>query len=171
MKKKIGEIYNKPIVTGDKNLVTKNEIHESTLKGGGTVDSGSSDVEYFKIDWNVASSDWEKVLLVRYDNDAAPYNPCKITSRSKVNMGDVGIVICANDSWTKEQLIAFSYTPILLSKEILSAFNLGDKSICNFNDIVLVLNALMIAYEGTSNLSMKGITPITKEEFYDLNNI
>ena len=34
MKKKIGEIYNKPIVTGDKNLVTKNEIHESTLKGG-----------------------------------------------------------------------------------------------------------------------------------------
>lgn len=34
-KRKIGEIYNKPIVTGDKNLVTKNEIHESTLKGGG----------------------------------------------------------------------------------------------------------------------------------------
>lgn len=31
MKKKIGEIYNKPIVTGDKNLVTKNEIHESSL--------------------------------------------------------------------------------------------------------------------------------------------
>lgn len=37
-KRKIGEIYNKPIVTGDKNLVTKNEIHESTLKGGGSVE-------------------------------------------------------------------------------------------------------------------------------------
>ena len=39
MKRKIGTIYNKPIVTGDKNLVTKNEIHESTLKGGGTVEN------------------------------------------------------------------------------------------------------------------------------------
>lgn len=34
MKRKIGQIYNKPIVIGDKNLVTKNEVHESTLKGG-----------------------------------------------------------------------------------------------------------------------------------------
>ena len=171
MKKKIGEIYNKPIVIGDKNLVTKNEIHESTLKGGGTVDSGSSDVEYFKIDWNVAASDWEKVLLVRYDNENPSINPYKITSRSKVNMGDVGIVICANDSWTKEQLIAFSYTPVLISKEISNSVNLGDKSICNFNDIIPVLNALMIMQEDSCNLSMKGITPITKEEFYDLNNI
>lgn len=34
MKRRIGQIYNKPIVIGDKNLVTKNEVHESTLKGG-----------------------------------------------------------------------------------------------------------------------------------------
>lgn len=31
MKKKIGEIYNKPIVVGDKNLVKNNEIHISQL--------------------------------------------------------------------------------------------------------------------------------------------
>lgn len=37
-KRKIGTIYNKPIVTGDKNLVTKNEIHESTLKGEDSVE-------------------------------------------------------------------------------------------------------------------------------------
>lgn len=42
MKKKIGEIYNKPIVTGDKNLVTKNEIHESSLGGS----SGSSESKF-----------------------------------------------------------------------------------------------------------------------------
>jgi hypothetical protein len=37
MKKKIGEIYNKPIVIGDKNLVNKNEIHKDDLsaEGGG----------------------------------------------------------------------------------------------------------------------------------------
>lgn len=34
MKRKIGEIYNKPIVEGDKNLVTKNEVHKSELSGG-----------------------------------------------------------------------------------------------------------------------------------------
>lgn len=33
MKRKIGTIYNKPIVTGDKNLVTKNETHISELQG------------------------------------------------------------------------------------------------------------------------------------------
>ena len=33
MKKKIGEIYNKVIVEGDKNLVTNNEIHKSELIG------------------------------------------------------------------------------------------------------------------------------------------
>ena len=35
MKKKIGELYNKVIVEGDKNLVTKNEIHKSELEGKG----------------------------------------------------------------------------------------------------------------------------------------
>lgn len=41
MKKKIGEIYNTPIVVGDKNLKTKNEIHidelNNTQSGGGSV--------------------------------------------------------------------------------------------------------------------------------------
>lgn len=32
-KKKIGEIYDKPIVIGDKNLVTENEIHVDELGG------------------------------------------------------------------------------------------------------------------------------------------
>jgi hypothetical protein len=34
MKKKIGEIYNIPIVIGNKNEVTKNEIHVGELQGG-----------------------------------------------------------------------------------------------------------------------------------------
>ena len=41
MKRKIGELYNKPIVIGDKNEVTSNEIHINSLKssneGGGVV--------------------------------------------------------------------------------------------------------------------------------------
>lgn len=34
MKRKIGEIYNKPIVIGDKNLMTKNEVHKDEISGG-----------------------------------------------------------------------------------------------------------------------------------------
>lgn len=35
MKKRVGSIYGKPIVIGDKNLKTPNEIHKDELKGGG----------------------------------------------------------------------------------------------------------------------------------------
>lgn len=46
-KRKIGEIYNKPIVEGDINLKTPNEIHKSELSGGG---NSSSEVKvwYYK---------------------------------------------------------------------------------------------------------------------------
>lgn len=36
-KRKIGEIYNKPIIEGDINLKTPNEIHKSELSGGADV--------------------------------------------------------------------------------------------------------------------------------------
>lgn len=55
MKRKIGEIYNKPIVIGDKNLVTRNEIHESELNastGGGDAPSqpnGGINMKYIDI--------------------------------------------------------------------------------------------------------------------------
>lgn len=35
MKKRIGSIYNKPIIEGDINLKSPNEIHKSQLEGGG----------------------------------------------------------------------------------------------------------------------------------------
>lgn len=47
-KRKIGEIYNKPIVEGDKNLVTNNEIHKSELSEGGAY-SGEDAMEYFDL--------------------------------------------------------------------------------------------------------------------------
>lgn len=48
MKRKIGTIYNKPIVTGDKNLVTKNETHISELQGSNNDGGGSSNIELTK---------------------------------------------------------------------------------------------------------------------------
>lgn len=50
MKKKIGEIYNKPIVEGDINLKTPNEIHKSELSGGGGNNSSEVKEWYYTFD-------------------------------------------------------------------------------------------------------------------------
>lgn len=51
-KRKIGEIYNKPIIEGDINLKTPNEIHKSELVGGG-VGEGEEDVLYLVINADI----------------------------------------------------------------------------------------------------------------------
>lgn len=48
-KRKIGEIYNKPIVEGDINLKTPNEIHKSELSGGGNNSSGEVKEWYYRV--------------------------------------------------------------------------------------------------------------------------
>jgi hypothetical protein len=47
MKKKIGELYNKPIIIGNKNEVTKNEVHIDELSGGNT---GGEEMIYFNVE-------------------------------------------------------------------------------------------------------------------------
>ena len=44
MKRKIGELRNKPIVEGDKNLVTKDEVHIDELKNNGEGGSGGGEL-------------------------------------------------------------------------------------------------------------------------------
>lgn len=69
---KIGELYNKPIVIGDKNIVTNNEIHKSNLNG--CVENNDNNntqapqltkgqkilSEYYYIDYNKLIVDLEK---------------------------------------------------------------------------------------------------------------
>ena len=50
MKKRIGTIYGTPIVEGDKNLKTTNEVHISELGGGNTENSTGVEYEYFILD-------------------------------------------------------------------------------------------------------------------------
>jgi hypothetical protein len=51
MKKKIGEIYNKPIVIGNKNEITKNEVHIDNLGGSTSGEGGgsASTMEYIDV--------------------------------------------------------------------------------------------------------------------------
>ena len=59
MKRKIGEIYNKPIIEGDINLKTPNEIHKSELSGG----RNTSKIYYYKIDNDALIQEFESMNL------------------------------------------------------------------------------------------------------------
>lgn len=48
-KRKIGEIYNKPIVEGDKNLVTNNEIHKSELQGNSSSNASGVSLKFYRV--------------------------------------------------------------------------------------------------------------------------
>ena len=144
MKKKIGEIYNKPIVTGDKNLVTKNEIHESTLKGGGTVDSGSSDVEYWKI-----HVQW-------------PYGD--IIGALYKNVTSDGVIIQKYPDEDGTRIKAIVFIPTYIEHDNYATLYVS------FKDVVKAMIGGVVPPEFETQFNSL-FTPITKEEFYDLNNI
>ena len=60
-KRKIGEIYNKPIVEGDINLKTPNEIHKSELVQGGG-EGGKEDVLYLTINASIETAGTSEVI-------------------------------------------------------------------------------------------------------------
>lgn len=59
MKERVGMLYGKPIITGDENLCTKNEIHINSLKGGGESVQNKSIIKqyYYKIHNSSLSND------------------------------------------------------------------------------------------------------------------
>lgn len=64
MKKRIGILEGKPIITGDKNLKTSNEIHISDLRGGSGSGESSEDIIYYKInqDWKADNESYRNAL-------------------------------------------------------------------------------------------------------------
>ena len=69
MKKRVGMLYGKPIITGDENLCTKNEIHINSLKGGGESVQNKSIIKqyYYKVHNSSLSSDNWVLKLVNGD--------------------------------------------------------------------------------------------------------
>ena len=140
MKKRIGTIYNKPIIEGDINLKTINEIHKDEL-GGDNSNVGSVSKyapRYFKIDWDKASKDWELVLSV----DSSMENLALIISSiSKLKLGSfVYIVNYPTSTQYAKNLIAFSYLPVSAD---LSIFGLETVDIIDFNTLVGLLPDLL----------------------------
>lgn len=152
-KRKIGEIYNKPIVEGDKNLVTNNEIHKSELSGGNT-GGGSADVymEYFGEDAVTALSSF----------------PAPPTSMLFM-LGAAGIVTFFKSSDTIAPTLMLSTDKASTLELKGFAIVFGTRSVINGQDTGF------ITPEKLNTDSMEGFYDlikdhkITKEEFYSLN--
>lgn len=159
MKKKIGEIYNKPIVIGDKNLVTKDEMHVSKLNAsteGGEGGSGSN-IEYIDLR-NASGAAAGTVLAFAY------FLKVVITSDT---MGEMKV----------------SGMPAVVIQELVTG--LGGKSslIACAVDLTRrikigtggqVQEVTVIEYgvgNGAKAEDFDALPRITKEEFYDLNNV
>lgn len=155
----------------DKNK-TLNELSNSN--GGGSVSKYAP--RYFKIDWDVASKDWEYVLHIdNFDKSVSASN--LITSigatyrtqiEAEVNYWDV--VTAYPFTPIQSKFYAFSYIPLFISQVVINAYGIQAKAgFQTFEDIIKAMSSLLsIKYDRQYNLSMDGITEITENEYYKI---
>lgn len=160
MKSRIGTINRKPIVQGDKNLVTPNEIHVSELKGGGQADIP---VEYYKIVPPEGQNSNEIV-------DAIAQFPCfhvliKGTSTSATRQFTGMPVISAI---AYENLHIHSCAIRILKAT--GKFKLYDGTITEIPSFNNIFDAVESLQAGASSIFKKCLVPITAEEFYSLDD-
>lgn len=170
MKSRIGTINKKPIVQGDKNLVTPNEIHVSELKGGG---QGNVPVEYYKV---VAPEgvDLKTVRSNIFDMIST------FLARQATNLY---ILVKGTSSPNNTRFTGFPISLVLnLENRIIYAYEIKSLNIItkgindntplmeypNYNNIFDASDSLM-ELEMSSQLR-QALVPITAEEFHNLDD-
>lgn len=170
MKSRIGTINKKPIVQGDKNLVTPNEIHISELKGGG---QGNVLVEYYKV-----------VAPEGSDLDVARNNVFGIISTYLTAQAPNLYILVKGTSNPNTRFTGFPILPALnLKNKIIYAYEIKSLNTItkaiddngtlmefpNFNNIFDAFDSIM---DPGMSLQLKQIlVPITAEEFHNLDDI
>lgn len=139
---KIGELYNKPIVVGNKNEVTKNEIHVDELNGGNSeengVDTSSKNfIQYFKI-----PKGWDRAKFARIYGTIL-----KAEHNGNLSIYPVNLVNNAIDS----SIVAYGIMPNL-------PISAPDTSAKNLKEEIDISHSMLFTQ-----------TEITEEEFYNLN--
>ena len=168
MKQRIG-VYNKKIVVaGDENLAGPNEIHISKLNGAsseggsGSGSDGLDEVEYFKLEHLNDSVIFLPSILVAkgtYFNEGHPYNrTTMIASTAEVAGNTITQIACYN-------------TGVLVDNTVIKGDNWKQTAAKYLFAVWGVTGA--IQSEEDALLELNYLTPITKEEFYTLeqNNI
>lgn len=171
MKSRIGTINKKPIVQGDKNLVTPNEIHVSELKGG---EQGNVPVEYYKV-----------VAPEGVDLETARNNVFGVISNYLViSAPNLYILVKGTYSPNNTRFTGFPILQVLnLENRIIYAYEIKSLNTItkhindngtlvefpNFNNIFDVSDSLL---GPDMSLQLKqALVPITAEEFHNLDDI
>jgi hypothetical protein len=140
MKIKIGTIYNKPIVEGDINLKTPNEIHKSELSEGGGSSSNKFVPKYYSIKQDIPSEFREIVMY---------------GSTIKVKYGNtlyINPTLLVQD--TSTTLVGFSFNPIH------TEINGTNMYIDSIEELLIIMRA--------SESVLPYIQRITEEEYYTI---
>lgn len=165
MKKRIGFIYNKPIVDGDINLKTNNEIHKSELykthSGGGT---SNNQYSYYKIlnpdFWNLSGESLEMINVV-YNIDQILYSWDDFVLRSNFTRAVI--------DGTLDVAVAFRY-PNFLSTIEDRGYYISNQSKIDTYEFKGTLEerlaeAVKMPIEEMTSVLYTMIAPITEEEY------
>lgn len=187
--KKIGEIKGVPVVEGNINEVTKNQIHYKEDSGsiqlskrgndnklnsitGSSSDGSSSKYapRYFSIDWDKCSNSWKYILSDSYKIEGISYYLVigfSATTKCCIN-GDY--LISANNGSSEEETIAFSYIPLIVPNYAQEIFGTQYQMPFNINDLIECINIVIkdVLNLDIEPISMEGITEITEEEYYKI---
>ena len=185
--KKIGEIKGIPVVEGNINEVTKNQIHYK--EGGGSIQlskrgndnklnsvtgssSGSSSKyapRYFSIDWSKCSESWKYILSTEHIDGMIYANTIGFVATIKTN-SDTGYIIGTGSYDPYDRNIAFSYIPVSMSDYVQEALGIQYQMPFNINDLIEFINKLIkdVMNLDIAPISMEGITEITEEEYYKI---
>lgn len=175
MKKRIGTLYNKPIIEGDINLKTPNEIHKNELKGGGDNSGGSVSKyapRYFKIDFTKADSMWKIILSISDVDNAVEDSEllCTIGASYRTLKEKSGIISAYPFINTKDYVCAFAYMPLYVMDNLLEPIGLKS-NLLTFEDMLENIGKILVEFGKIDSyrvLSMEGITEITEEEYYKI---
>lgn len=177
MKSRIGTINRKPIVQGDKNLVTPNEIHVSELEG----EQSDIPVEYYKV-VALEGEDLKEVRVRVFFGIAGTIGVgisnfhvlVKGTSSIDVYKLFTGLslLIASNEEYCEKMSVhAYSIRTFQIITKAVS--NDGTiREIPSFNNIFDAVDLEgWLPEEISSSYLKKHLVPITAEEFYNLDDL
>lgn len=165
MKKRIGNLRGKPIIEGDINLKTNNEIHKSELyKTHSEEGTSNNQYSYYKIlnpdFWNLGGGSVEMIIIV-YNIDQILYSWDDFVLRSNFTRAML--------DGTIDTAVAFRYPNFLPTTEDAGYYN-NDQIEINTYEFKgtfeeRLAEAVKMSIEETTSMLYTMIAPITEEEY------
>lgn len=171
MKSRIGTINRKPIVQGDKNLVTPNEIHVSELEGRGQT---SIPVEYYKVvapegeNLNNVRNNVKDLIGLAYSENLNFTILVKGTSSTNSHKLYTGINIGIASSVIENSSIhAYAFIPLEIPNKTINTEGKLIETSSSINVFDMIADLSPESVQGVKTV----LVPITAEEFYNLDDM